>query len=74
MDDGPTHDSIDERDWLREHVLELRHSRWRADSVHMQRICRRALIAWLLLRHGADVTEAFIAVGTGEGAPPPGCR
>jgi hypothetical protein len=53
-------------DWnqelLREQVLQLRHERWRINSIHILKLARKLAIAWLILRHGVDLTDAATAV------------
>jgi hypothetical protein len=58
--------SVPTPDWnqefVREQVLQLRHERWRTNSIHILKLTRKLAIAWLLLRHGTDITDAIITV------------
>lgn len=58
-------------DWkhqvAREHVLQLRHQRWRTNSIHILKLAEKLVIAWLILRHGADITDAITTL---TGQPP----
>jgi hypothetical protein len=46
----------------REKVLQLRHERWRTNSVHIFKLGRKLAIVWLILRHGIDLRDAVTAV------------
>ncbi|MEY2441413.1 MAG: hypothetical protein QOJ46_839 [bacterium] len=60
------HDATDwKHELAREQVLQLRHERWRTNSIHIFRLARKLAIAWLLLRHGADMSDLIITV-TGD--------
>ena len=50
----------------RERVLQLRHERWRANSIHIFKLARKLTIAWLLLRHGTDITDIITTVNGGS--------
>lgn len=56
-------------DWkhelAREQVLQLRHERWRTNSIHIFRLATKLATAWLLLRHGTDMTDLIVTV-TGD--------
>ena len=58
-------------DWTqelaREHVLHLRHHRWRTNAIHILTLARTLAITWLVLRHGADITNAITTI---TDAPP----
>jgi hypothetical protein len=58
----PNHTADWNQQLLREHVLHLRHRRWRTNSLHILRLARKLLVAWLLLRHGTDLTDTLITV------------
>jgi hypothetical protein len=53
-------------DWnherAREEVLQLRHQRWRSNTTHALKLARTVAFAWLLLRHGADLTDAILNI------------
>jgi hypothetical protein len=53
-----------DRELSREQVLELRQARWRANSIHILKLVRKIVIAWLLLRHGADLSDAITTLTT----------
>jgi hypothetical protein len=55
------------QEFVREQVLQLRHERWRTNSIHILKLARKLAIAWLLLRHGTDITDAIITITS---APP----
>jgi hypothetical protein len=54
-------------DWkhelAREHVLRLRHERWRTNTTHILKLASKLVITWLLLRHGADLTDIITILG-----------
>jgi len=58
------------KDWnqelVREHVLQLRHERWRSNSIHILKVVKMITVAWLLLRHGADIADVVITVTSTE--------
>ena len=53
-------------DWdqelARERVLRLRQQRWRTNSIHIFKLARKAVIAWLLVRHGTDLSDAVTTI------------
>ena len=53
-------------DWnyerAREEVLQLRHQRWRSNSTYALKLARTVALTWLLLRHGADLTDAILNI------------
>lgn len=58
-------------DWneelVRQQALHIRHERWRHDSLHLVKIATKLVIAWLLLRHGADMTD--VVANAADAAP-----
>lgn len=57
------------RELAREHVLQMRHERWRSNSIHVLKVVKTIAVAWLLLRHGADIADVVITV-TGTNPTP----
>lgn len=51
-----------EQELAREKVLQLRHERWRTNSIHIFKIARKLAVVWLILRHGIDLTDAVTAI------------
>lgn len=53
-------------DWqqerVREQVLEIRHRRWRVDSIHIVKLVRKVVVAYLALRYGPDVTVSLMTM------------
>jgi hypothetical protein len=54
---GPNNAADWKHELAREHVLQLRHQRWRTNTTHILKLARTLAITWLLLRHGADLTD-----------------
>jgi hypothetical protein len=54
------------KDWKRElereEALRLRYERWHTDSLHIFKIARKIIIAWVLLRHGVDIEHTILTI------------
>lgn len=50
------------KEMQRQQALEVRDKRWRANSRIVMKHLKIVVIAWFLLRHGADITEIAATV------------
>jgi hypothetical protein len=66
----PYHGADWDQELAREQVLQLRHERWRTNSTHIVKLARKIAIAWLLLRHGVDITDAIATLTAAPSSPP----